>query len=71
MELLTYSIGPGEYSGNFNNYVQGYTNGVGWRYLTSSNSYGKVDSGCGNGYPQGKCLNGISYKTSEWSDSKP
>ena len=72
MELYAvYGINANEYSGNFNNYVQGYQNGVGWKSLTPSNSYGVANDGCGSGYPQGKCLNGIAYQTSEWSDSKP
>lgn len=46
-------INPNEYSGTFNNYAQGYTNGVGWQYFTKSDSYGTVDDGCGSGYAQG------------------
>jgi len=72
MELYAVDgINPNEYSGNFNNYAQGYKNGVGWEYFNSEDSYGTVDDGCGSGYAEGYCLNGISYQASEWSDSKP
>lgn len=64
-------INSNESAGNFNNYAEGYQNGIGWAPFTTSNSYGTVDDGCGSGYPQGSCLNGISYHVSEWSDSKP
>lgn len=60
-----------ESSGTFNNYAGGYQKGVGWEYFTKSNSYGTVDDGCGSGYAQGYCLNGIGYQASEWSDNKP
>ncbi len=63
-------IGPSQYTGNFNNYTEGYQNGVGWIYFNSSDSYGSVSVGCSN-HPQGYCLNGIGYQPSEWSDSKP
>lgn len=66
-----YGINPNESSGTFNNYAEGYQNGVGWVYFTSSDSYGTVDDGCGSGYAQGYCLNGIGYQASEWSDNKP
>jgi len=72
MELYApFGINPNESSGTFNNYAQGYQNGVGWVYFSSSDSYGLVDDGCGSGYPQGYCLNGIGYQASEWSDNKP
>ena len=64
-------IGPTQYSGNFNNYIRVYKNGVGWQYLNGGNSYGTVVDGCGSGALTGYCLNGISYQASEWSDSKP
>ena len=38
-------------------------------YSGTFNNY--VDEGCGSGYQQGQCLNGIGFHPSKWCDNKP